>query len=74
LDAYTANDTDIFVGREVEEKKLFQQLRNTTLNLLYGMSGTGKTSLAQCGLAKFYDGADWHPFISDEEITSTKVF
>ncbi|GGD73440.1 hypothetical protein GCM10011514_41870 [Emticicia aquatilis] len=62
LDAYTSADIASFFGRQTEERQLFQQLRNTSITLLYGVSGTGKTSLVQCGLAKYYDGPDWHPF------------
>jgi hypothetical protein len=34
----------------------------TPLTLLYGLSGTGKTSIIQCGLAGRFDGPDWLPF------------
>lgn len=63
LDAYTLEDRASFFGRVEEEKQLYNQLRNTSLTLLYGLSGTGKTSLVQCGLSNFYDGPDWHPFL-----------
>lgn len=63
LDAYTLEDSLSFFGRKQEALQLYQQLRNTSVTLLYGLSGTGKTSLVQCGLANFYDGPDWHPFL-----------
>lgn len=62
LDAYTAADKDIFFGREEEVEALYNMVFKTPLVLVYGMSGTGKTSLIQCGLASRFDGPDWLPF------------
>lgn len=62
LDAYGPEDKDIFFGREKEVETLYQLVFQNPLVLVYGLSGTGKTSLIQCGLAGRFDGADWYPF------------
>ena len=62
LDAYTAVDKEIFFGRDKEIDVLYNLVFKTPLVLVYGMSGTGKTSLVQCGLAIRFDGPDWLPF------------
>ena len=62
LDAYTAADKDIFFGREEEIEALYNMVFKTPLALVYGMSGTGKTSLIKCGLSTRFDGPDWLPF------------
>ncbi len=62
LDAYTREDAQVFFGREAEIDALYQMIFKTPLLLVYGLSGTGKTSLIQCGLASRYDGPDWNPF------------
>lgn len=51
LDAYTKEDTEIFFGREKEVEELYQKIFNGRILVVYGSSGTGKTSLIQCGLA-----------------------
>lgn len=61
LDAYTLQDRDTYFGREVERDELYRMVFKTPLILLYGISGTGKTSLIQCGLASKFDGPDWFP-------------
>lgn len=61
LDAYTLQDRDTFFGRETETEELYRMVFKTPLMLLYGISGTGKTSLIQCGLAGKFDGPDWFP-------------
>ncbi|MFN7118299.1 MAG: hypothetical protein ACK4TA_15975 [Saprospiraceae bacterium] len=61
LDAYTLQDRHAFFGREAETEALYQMVFKTPLLLLYGISGTGKTSLIQCGLAGKFDGPDWFP-------------
>jgi hypothetical protein len=61
LEAYSKEDSDFFFGREKETAQLFNAVHASNLTLLYGASGTGKTSLINCGLAnKFYD-TDWLP-------------
>ena len=61
LDPYGKDDADFFFGREKETAQLFNAVHASNLTLLYGASGTGKTSLINCGLAnKFYD-TDWMP-------------
>ena len=62
LDPYTLSDRDAFFGREEETDLLYQLIFQTPLLLVYGYSGTGKTSLIQCGLAGRFDGPDWFPF------------
>ena len=62
LDAYTLKDRDVFFGRKQEMEALYDMVYQTPLMLLYGLSGTGKTSLIQCGLASQFDGPDWYPF------------
>ncbi|GAB3920057.1 ATP-binding protein [Larkinella terrae] len=62
LDAYTLADKDVFFGRTKETKTLYQYIHATSLVLFYGLSGTGKTSLVQCGLSERFDGPDWYPF------------
>lgn len=61
LDSYQKEDKEIFFGREAETEELYDRVFETNLILLYGASGTGKTSLINCGLGNKFDTADWHP-------------
>lgn len=61
LDAYQKEDFERFFGREKETAQLYNAVFASRLTLVYGGSGTGKTSLVNCGLGnKFYD-TDWLP-------------
>ena len=59
LDAYTRDDSDIFFGREEEVDALYEMVFQADLLLVFGASGTGKTSLIQCGLASRFQSHDW---------------
>jgi hypothetical protein len=59
LDAYTREDRDHFFGRNDEIETLYQMVFQTDLILLCGASGTGKTSLIQCGLANKFRSYEW---------------
>ncbi len=59
LDAYAREDRDIFFGRDEEVEALYQMVFQTDLILVYGASGTGKTSLIQCGLASKFQPYEW---------------
>ena len=61
LDAFTLKDKDSFFGRDQEIDALYSIVFKTPMLLVYGLSGTGKTSLIQCGLANRFDGPDWYP-------------
>ncbi|MGH1335847.1 MAG: ATP-binding protein [Aureispira sp.] len=61
LDSYDKDDEDIFFGRMQETYELYDRIRETNLVLLYGASGTGKTSLINCGLGNQFESTDWHP-------------
>ncbi len=61
LDAYTEEDRDVFFGRSEEVAALYDMVTQNRLILVYGQSGTGKTSLIQCGLAAHFDATDWLP-------------
>jgi len=62
LDPYEKGDYDFFFGRDKEEDLLFQAVNKNRLVLVYGQSGTGKTSLIKCGLANRFESTDWLPF------------
>lgn len=59
LDAYQKEEKDIFFGREQETEILYQMTFDTRLLLVYGASGTGKTSLVQAGLANKFSPTRW---------------
>jgi Leucine-rich repeat (LRR) protein len=59
LDAYNRADKDIFKGRNEEIETLYKMVFETDIMLVYGASGTGKTSLIQCGLANKFKTYDW---------------
>ncbi|MFZ2899225.1 MAG: hypothetical protein WA004_11420 [Saprospiraceae bacterium] len=63
LDPYDQSDKDSFFGRDEEIEALYQMVGQNRLVLVYGQSGTGKTSLIQCGLANKFDSTEWHPFL-----------
>ena len=67
LDSFTSKDKDVFFGREKEIETLYNLVHKTPLVLVYGLSGTGKTSLVQCGLSTQFDGPDWLPFFIRKE-------
>jgi len=62
LDPFELADKDVFFGRDKEVDTLYRMVYQSNLILVYGYSGTGKTSLIQCGLAGRFDGPQWHPF------------
>ena len=59
LDAYRKEDGEIFFGRDAEIEQLYQLIFQSNITLVYGQSGTGKTSLVQCGLANRLSASDW---------------
>lgn len=59
LDAYSKEDTGIFFGRDEEINTLYEMVFQSSILLVYGASGTGKTSLIQCGLASKFPSHDW---------------
>lgn len=61
LDSYSKDDREIFFGRDAEIEELYDRVFETNLILLYGASGTGKTSLIDCGLANRFESTDWVP-------------
>ncbi|PLX22791.1 MAG: hypothetical protein C0599_05660 [Salinivirgaceae bacterium] len=61
LDSYTKEDSSIFFGREKETEELYRKIFENKTLLVYGVSGTGKTSIINCGLANKFNEADWLP-------------
>jgi hypothetical protein len=61
LDSYTPADRHLFFGRESELEELHQKLFKAKHFIIYGSSGTGKTSLVQCGLSLKMEDSDWMP-------------
>ncbi len=61
LDSYTREDRDIYFGRSRETEALYTAVFKSKMVLLYGVSGTGKSSLIQCGLANKFQESDWLP-------------
>ncbi|MEM6346836.1 MAG: ATP-binding protein [Bacteroidota bacterium] len=59
LDAYQKEDKAFFFGREQEIEALYELSFETNLIMLYGASGTGKTSLINCGLSNKFQDTDW---------------
>jgi len=50
LQAYTEEDSPFFFGRDAEIEQLLWLVRRNVLTVVFGASGTGKTSLVQAGL------------------------
>ena len=59
LDAYQNDEREMFFGRDEEIESLYEKMQETNLLLLYGASGTGKSSLINCGLSNKYQDSDW---------------
>jgi len=76
LDSFTKEDKDIFFGREKEVEEIYSRVFQSNLLVVYGASGTGKTSLIQCGLANKFNDSDWLPVIirrSGDILTSLRT-
>ncbi|MEZ5039548.1 MAG: ATP-binding protein [Saprospiraceae bacterium] len=63
LDSFDKEDIQDFFGRDRETKTLFKKTFESNLLLLYGLSGTGKTSLVRCGLYNMFADTDWLPLL-----------
>jgi hypothetical protein len=61
LDPFRQEDAGEFFGRDNETRDLYDFVNKNRLVLVYGTSGTGKTSLVQCGLSSRFDSTDWFP-------------
>ncbi|HPG72943.1 MAG TPA: AAA family ATPase, partial [Bacteroidales bacterium] len=61
LDSYTRDDREFFFGRDREIEALYQKVFESKILLVYGVSGTGKSSLIHCGLASKFNDSDWLP-------------
>ena len=61
LDSYAKEDADVFFGRDVEIEEIYTKIFQSKLLLIFGASGTGKSSLINCGLANKFQDTDWLP-------------
>jgi hypothetical protein len=63
LDSYNKDDRNIFFGREREIEELYHRVFESKIMLVYGVSGSGKSSLIHCGLANKFSETDWLPIL-----------
>lgn len=63
LNSYEKDDNSIFFGRDEEINMLYEMVFQSSVILIYGGSGTGKTSLINCGLAGKFQPHDWLPLM-----------
>jgi len=61
LDSYSKEDRQIFFGRDKEIEELYSRVFDSRILVVYGISGTGKSSLINCGLASKFNDSDWLP-------------
>lgn len=61
LDSYSKDDRKIFFGRDKEIEELYSRVFESKILIVYGTSGTGKSSLINCGLANKFNDSDWLP-------------
>jgi energy-coupling factor transporter ATP-binding protein EcfA2 len=61
LDSYTKEDKNIFFGRDSETEDIFRKFYSGKLLLVYGKSGTGKSSIINCGLISRIPQEDIYP-------------
>jgi len=61
LDSYARADAALFHGRDREVEELFSKIFEGKLLLVYGVSGSGKSSLVNCGLAARFEATDRLP-------------
>ncbi|MCX6254214.1 MAG: hypothetical protein NTV31_07020 [Bacteroidia bacterium] len=61
LDSYTREDKNIFFGRDIETEDIFRKFYSGKLLLVYGKSGTGKSSIINCGLISRIPQEDVYP-------------
>lgn len=61
LDSYTKDDKEIFFGRDQEIDEVYNKVFQDKTLFVYGESGTGKSSLINCGLANKFKETDWLP-------------
>ena len=59
LRPFELRDRKAFFGRKDEIKMLYKMIFQSDLLVVYGLSGTGKSSLVQCGLAGKFHEAGW---------------
>ena len=59
LGAFTADDADVFVGREDEIGRLREMVRRQPLVVVNGPSGVGKSSLVNAGLIPLLRDQGW---------------
>ena len=50
LKAYSEDQAEMFFGREEEIKTLYKLIKSNTITIVFGKSGTGKTSLLNAGV------------------------
>jgi len=59
LEPFSGVDRSVFAGRDRETQELLQRLERQSLIVLFGESGTGKTSLINAGLIPCLRDAGW---------------
>jgi len=64
IHSFTAEDQALFFGREREKKELFRLIALNEVVVLFGKSGTGKTSLLQAGVG---------PLLAERQMQPVKI-
>jgi len=59
--SFTGDDRHLFFGRDVEKQELFRLIVLNDLVVLFGESGTGKTSLLQAGVCPVLEEQQYKP-------------
>ncbi len=68
LKAYQKDEADLFFGRKVETEHLISAFKKSSFVILYGPSGSGKSSLINCGLIKGINAEKVYEIRRDQHI------